>query len=189
MIQRYATGSGGILSLSPAPWFKIFRMGWMQCEVEGQPKDLGIPHKPHAEEKGNRDHDGQRDGGITDCQQIVKHRPRAKRGDNRECVADRNVRQEISAFAHEEKSAAWTANWTIKISAKQFSFTTNRTSQTQQRSKLHTFILTNGMSPQRHRRHGEIPERAKFSELAIRRLAPADILHLCQTTVLMWCPL
>jgi uncharacterized protein YajQ (UPF0234 family) len=55
------------------------------------------------------------------------------------------VGQEISALAHEEKSAAWTANRTIKISAKQFSYTTNRTSQAQQRSKLHTFILTNGM--------------------------------------------
>src|SRR5262245_40093477 len=126
MTQRYATRSGGILSLSPAPWFKIFGMGWMQCEVQRKPKHFGIADKPHTENKRNRNHDGQCDGGISDSEQIIEHRPRAKRSDNGERIADRNVRQEIPALAHEEKSAAWTPNRTIKISAKKLSLTANR---------------------------------------------------------------
>src|SRR5262245_18802640 len=142
MTQRYATGSGGILSLSPASWFKIFGMGWMQCEVECKPEHLGIPDKPHTEKKCNQNHDGQRESRVSNSEQVIEHRPRAKRRKNGERIADRNVRQKVATLAHEEKSAVWAADWTIEISVKKLSLTANRTSQPQQRSELHAYILT-----------------------------------------------
>jgi cyclic-di-GMP-binding protein len=55
------------------------------------------------------------------------------------------VRQEVTAFAHEEKSAAWTTNGAIKIATKQLSFATDRTPQAEQRPELHTYRYTSFM--------------------------------------------
>src|SRR5438132_591123 len=109
-----------MLSLPSAPGFKIFRMRRVQREVDRKPDNFGISDKPYPKQNGHRDHDAQRNDRISDAEHVIKNRPRAQRRQNREGITDRNVRKKISAFAHEEITAARTAFRTIKISAEQF---------------------------------------------------------------------
>src|SRR4051812_33708239 len=121
MIQRYATRSGGILSFPPAPRFEIFRMRRMHREIQREPEDFGVTHKPHAKEEGDRNHDPQCKRRVPDSEQVIEDRPGPERRQNREAITDDHMGKEVAAFPHEKISAAWTPHRTIKIAVKQLS--------------------------------------------------------------------
>src|SRR5262245_49997851 len=131
----------------------------MQGKVESEPQHFRIPDKPDAEDDRNQGHDAQRHCGITNSEEVIKNRPHAERCKDGEGITDRNVWKEISGLAHEEKSAPRAARWAVEIAVEQFTFAADRATQSQQRSELHSSILS-----------------------------PAAILVLCQTTVLMSFP-
>jgi uncharacterized protein YajQ (UPF0234 family) len=113
----------------------------MQCEIEGQPERFRIAHEPHTKQERDSDHDAKRQCRVSNSKDIIKERPGSKRSQHRETIANGDMRQKVTAFPHEEVAAAWTASGTVEISIEQFSFSTNRTAQSQQRSKLHISIL------------------------------------------------
>jgi uncharacterized protein YajQ (UPF0234 family) len=113
----------------------------MQCEIEGQPERFRIAHEPHTKQERDSDHDAKRQCRVSNSKDVIKERPGSKRSQHRETIANGDMRQKVTAFPHEEVAAAWTASGTVEISIEQFSFSTNRTAQSQQRSKLHISIL------------------------------------------------
>ena len=113
----------------------------MQCEIEGQPERFRIAHEPHTKQERDSDHDAKRQCRVSNSKDVIKERPGSKRSQHRETIANGDMRQKVTAFPHEEVTAAWTTSGTVEISIEQFSFSTNRTTQSQQGSKLHISIL------------------------------------------------
>ena len=109
----------------------------MQREVQRQPEDLRVSNERDAEEDRDCDHDAERDGRISHAEDEIEERPGNQRCHYGEGVPDRNVRQKISALAHEEVSAARAAFRAIEVAAKQFALAAYRASQSQQRAQLH----------------------------------------------------
>src|SRR5437868_10371680 len=94
--QRYATGSGAILSLPSTARFEIFGVWRMQCEVESEPEDFRISNEPNAEQDRHEDHRCERDCGIANAEYVIQERPGAERGYHREAIADGDVREKVS---------------------------------------------------------------------------------------------
>ena len=90
----------------------------MQREVDRQPDRFRIADRPNTEDERDRNHGAERNCCVCDPEDISKNRPRSKSHQNCGSVVNSDVGQEVSAFPHEEITAARALSGVIKVPLK-----------------------------------------------------------------------
>src|SRR5262245_1573104 len=121
--------------------FEIFGLWRVQRKVQSKPQHLRVANEPNAEQNGNGYHHPQSDCGIFDSEDVTHERPTPQGCQHGDGVADRHMRQEVPAFAHEVITTTRAPFRTVEVALEQLALAAYWASQSQKCSELHDSIL------------------------------------------------